>query len=500
MQQIPQFRLARSWKENLLDISVTPESVAPAPCAIPHWLLWVQICTCMSWESRSDSMEEAGDFRALAGRSVGGATSTGAVNSGRPHRPGDSLTRHFADSDELPLRAGRGTQGGTGVPRIPDDPTTAPWGASVREAALDSLSTPFLFFSYGTPAALLRASGACTARLRVEVENAQRATAPSSAGPLGPPHQTRLSSDEEAGALRRSCRELFCSPGSQELQRAGAAAEGEPRRRSLESGDAESAASLADRLRDSCWDEAACDAPPADAQLPLPAENAQRGAEDPAEACREEAPPERACKKGQEEQARADGLAATAEDAEAEGVVGAKLALYFVDRIVGVRRCVDGSLRFKVRWSGYSPADDTWEPLQHLAGHEALLEEAARSLGVDAFTPWGPIPRGAGPEAVAGAKQTPHLALPDAQDSAPPPRVVQRVYRYRSRVGRGEFRLSWRGSAAGAQEWVPEAEFAQLPPQSVSSAVLLQAVTAKNQWKARKSLHSWLKSSWWGAV
>lgn len=63
--------------------------------------------------------------------------------------------------------------------------------------------------------------------------------------------------------------------------------------------------------------------------------------------------------------------------------------LYEVERIVGVRRLVDGSKRFKVRWKDYVPADDTWEPHEHLEGLEELLQEAEAVLGMETFHAWG---------------------------------------------------------------------------------------------------------------
>ncbi|PHJ22712.1 chromo (chrromatin organization modifier) domain-containing protein [Cystoisospora suis] len=67
--------------------------------------------------------------------------------------------------------------------------------------------------------------------------------------------------------------------------------------------------------------------------------------------------------------------------------------LYEVERIVGVRRLVDGSKRFKVRWKDYVPADDTWEPHEHLEGLEELLEEAETVLGIETFHAWGHVTR-----------------------------------------------------------------------------------------------------------
>jgi transposase InsO family protein len=39
---------------------------------------------------------------------------------------------------------------------------------------------------------------------------------------------------------------------------------------------------------------------------------------------------------------------------------------YVVERIVGAKQLADGSLHYKVRWYGYYPEEDTWEPAHHL--------------------------------------------------------------------------------------------------------------------------------------
>jgi hypothetical protein len=36
------------------------------------------------------------------------------------------------------------------------------------------------------------------------------------------------------------------------------------------------------------------------------------------------------------------------------------------ERITGMKKLNDGTLRYKVRWYGYGPEDDTWEPRAHL--------------------------------------------------------------------------------------------------------------------------------------
>jgi hypothetical protein len=41
-------------------------------------------------------------------------------------------------------------------------------------------------------------------------------------------------------------------------------------------------------------------------------------------------------------------------------------AKYVFEKIVGARRGTDGSLRYRIRWYGYSREEDTWEPATHL--------------------------------------------------------------------------------------------------------------------------------------
>jgi hypothetical protein len=41
---------------------------------------------------------------------------------------------------------------------------------------------------------------------------------------------------------------------------------------------------------------------------------------------------------------------------------------FVIDKIAGLRKADDGTWSSKVRWYGYSVADDTWEPADHLPG------------------------------------------------------------------------------------------------------------------------------------
>ena len=56
-----------------------------------------------------------------------------------------------------------------------------------------------------------------------------------------------------------------------------------------------------------------------------------------------------------------------------------------VDKLVGFRQSSSGKREYKVRWEGYGPTDDTWEPVAHLSGvldlverYDAALKDAPR--------------------------------------------------------------------------------------------------------------------------
>ena len=49
-----------------------------------------------------------------------------------------------------------------------------------------------------------------------------------------------------------------------------------------------------------------------------------------------------------------------------------------VQEILDCKR-VAGKLRYLVRWEGYGPEDDTWEPLVHLPRAKEAIEEFYRS-------------------------------------------------------------------------------------------------------------------------
>jgi Chromo (CHRromatin Organisation MOdifier) domain len=59
-------------------------------------------------------------------------------------------------------------------------------------------------------------------------------------------------------------------------------------------------------------------------------------------------------------------VAAGDDDDEEEGYEGAPTDEFLFERITGMKKLNDGTLRYKVRWYGYGPEDDTWEPSAHL--------------------------------------------------------------------------------------------------------------------------------------
>jgi Chromo (CHRromatin Organisation MOdifier) domain len=53
---------------------------------------------------------------------------------------------------------------------------------------------------------------------------------------------------------------------------------------------------------------------------------------------------------------------------------------FFIDKIVGLRKADDGTWSYKVRWYGYTAADDTWEPSDHLPGN--MVRRYHRRVGI----------------------------------------------------------------------------------------------------------------------
>jgi len=60
-----------------------------------------------------------------------------------------------------------------------------------------------------------------------------------------------------------------------------------------------------------------------------------------------------------------------------------------VAKIVGIKSGKNGVKLYKTRWEGYSPADDTWEPLEHVGstGHVDRYERKQRERTLSTYTP-----------------------------------------------------------------------------------------------------------------
>jgi len=63
--------------------------------------------------------------------------------------------------------------------------------------------------------------------------------------------------------------------------------------------------------------------------------------------------------------------------------------LFKVAKIVGIKSGKNGVKLYKTRWEGYSPADDTWEPLEHVGstGHVDRYERKQRERTLSTYTP-----------------------------------------------------------------------------------------------------------------
>jgi Chromo (CHRromatin Organisation MOdifier) domain len=59
-------------------------------------------------------------------------------------------------------------------------------------------------------------------------------------------------------------------------------------------------------------------------------------------------------------------VAAEYDDEEEEWYDGSPTDEFVFERITGMKKLNDGTLRYKLRWYGYGPEDDTWEPSAYL--------------------------------------------------------------------------------------------------------------------------------------
>jgi hypothetical protein len=75
----------------------------------------------------------------------------------------------------------------------------------------------------------------------------------------------------------------------------------------------------------------------------------------------------------------AKSVAAEDDDDDEEGYKGSPTDEFVFERITGMKKVNDGTLRYSVRWYGYGPKDDTWEPSAHLP--TAFLRRYHRKVG-----------------------------------------------------------------------------------------------------------------------
>jgi Chromo (CHRromatin Organisation MOdifier) domain len=65
------------------------------------------------------------------------------------------------------------------------------------------------------------------------------------------------------------------------------------------------------------------------------------------------------------------------EEEEEEVYDGFLTEKFVLERLTGMKKLNDGTLRYKVRWYGYGPEDDTWEPSAHCGNTHTEGERSA---------------------------------------------------------------------------------------------------------------------------
>jgi hypothetical protein len=87
------------------------------------------------------------------------------------------------------------------------------------------------------------------------------------------------------------------------------------------------------------------------------------------------------------------------------GTVGKDDDIYACEKIVGQRRAKGGVTQWKVKWVGYDSKQNTWEPIEHLAGCEKLIAEfqERERTRISQFEGANPMEKGAAATAAAAA-------------------------------------------------------------------------------------------------
>jgi len=60
---------------------------------------------------------------------------------------------------------------------------------------------------------------------------------------------------------------------------------------------------------------------------------------------------------------------------------------YVVEDIIDHQKTPDGTMRWLVRWNGYLPDDDTWEPYEHLKDVDKFQDYCRRHTELSKYLP-----------------------------------------------------------------------------------------------------------------